>query len=53
MRFKNALVLLNTDLQQDIPLTTDSLGLFQIKILGQLTEARLEYIGYRRMIIRL
>ncbi len=50
---QNASVLLKTDLQQDIQLTTDSLGLFQTKIHGRLIEARLDYIGYRRMIIRL
>ena len=49
----NAPVILQTDLQQGIHLTTDSLGLFRIKIQGSLKEARVDYIGYRRMIIRL
>jgi hypothetical protein len=49
----NASVFLKTDLQQDILLATDSLGLFQTKIPGRLIQARVEYIGYRRMIIDL
>ena len=53
MPLNNALVLLKTDLQQDIRLTTDSLGSFQTQIPGKLNEVRLEYLGYRRMIIRL
>lgn len=49
----NVLVIIKTDLQQDIQLTTDSLGLFRYKVLGKLKEAQLIYPGYRRMIIRL
>lgn len=49
----DVLVIVKTDLQQDIQLTTDSLGLFRSKILGKLKEAQLVYPGYRRMIIRL
>jgi hypothetical protein len=48
-----ALVLLKTDLQQNIRLTTDSLGLFHTKIHGKLIEARLDYAGYRGMTVRL
>lgn len=50
---KNASILLKTDLQQGIQLTTDSLGLFRTAALGRLKEAQFDYIGYRRMIIRL
>ena len=49
----NALVVLETDLQQDIQLTTDSLGLFHAKIPGRLIKVRLDLIGYRRMVIKL
>lgn len=49
----NASVILQTDSHQNIRLTTDSLGLFQTKINGSLKAARIDYIGYRRMIIRL
>ena len=53
MPLNNASVLVKTDLQQDIRLATDSLGSFQTQIRGRLNVVRLDYVGYRRMIIRL
>ena len=49
----NVLVMLKNNLKNGMQLTTDSLGLFRTKIPGRLKEAQLNYIGYRRMIIRL